>query len=609
METRYREFVIDASRANEEERTVEASLSSEEPVPTWRGMEVLSHDAAAVDMVRAKQGLPLLESHDARGQIGIIEGVHIQNKKLRGTLRFGTTARAQELWGDVKSGIRRAMSIGFRELAPARVIGERDGEPVVLIDRWQPVEASLVSVALDHTVGIGRGRQFQTLSRGTVMDEGQDTTGARERVLIQGDAVKERERTMNILAIGERFGLQTEARAAIESGTSVANFNRAVLEKIDNTGRSPSAQQPLPPSHDTRVESVRHSGQLRGFKTREDAYAAGQFILGAIYKNQPALRWCQGNRQHFGGMDVRAASEGVNTTGGATVPEILSDSIVMNIEEHGAFRPNARVLPMTSDTLKVPVRAGGLQAVFISENEEAAEQDVTWTNVALSVKKVMCLSRLSSEVMEDAVIDLAQHVSLEIGLAFALIEDRCGFVGDGTSTYGGMRGVAWKIEQDSSLAGYVLAATNNDQFSEITGADLAKLMGTLPAYAVPGAKFYCSQQGFSGVFERLVSASGGNTLETLAMPARRQFLGYPIVVSQVLPTTTGDLSNKVMLLFGDLTRAAIFGDRRQIRIIVSEHRYLELDQIGVVGTQRFDINVHDVGTDAVAGPVVALVGN
>lgn len=41
---------------------------------------------------------------------------------------------------------------------------------------------------------------------------------------------------------------------------------------------------------------------------------------------------------------------------------------------------------------------------------------------------------------------------------------------------------------------------------------------------------------------------------------------------------------------------------------LDESRYLEIDQVGILGTQRFDIVIHDAGTDTTAGPIVGLVG-
>jgi hypothetical protein len=60
-----------------------------------------------------------------------------------------------------------------------------------------------------------------------------------------------------------------------------------------------------------------------------------------------------------------------------------------------------------------------------------------------------------------------------------------------------------------------------------------------------------------------------------------------------------------MFFFGDLPKAAMMGERRGVTIKRSDHRYFENDQIGLLGTERFDINVHDFGDNTNAGPLVA----
>ncbi len=226
----------------------------------------------------------------------------------------------------------------------------------------------------------------------------------------------------------------------------------------------------------------------------------------------------------------------------------------------------------------------------------------------LVAKKLAVLSRFSSELADDAIINLADDLANEIAYAFAVKEDDCGFNGDGTSTYGGIQGVVNKLT-DEALQGSFTAASNNDTFAEITAADIAGWMGRLPKYAKRNAKFYVSETGFEVMFSRLMVAGGGNTVDTLTGQVRRMFLGYPVVTSQTMTTSTGDLSETVMALFGDLALAAALGNRREIRLMVSEHRYLEFDQLAIRGTERFDINVHDIGNATTAGPIVSLIGD
>jgi HK97 family phage major capsid protein len=64
-----------------------------------------------------------------------------------------------------------------------------------------------------------------------------------------------------------------------------------------------------------------------------------------------------------------------------------------------------------------------------------------------------------------------------------------------------------------------------------------------------------------------------------------------------------------MIAFGDLSLAATMGERRGVTVKTTQDRYLEFDQIGIRGTERFDINVHDLGNSNIAGPIVGLIGN
>ncbi len=71
----------------------------------------------------------------------------------------------------------------------------------------------------------------------------------------------------------------------------------------------------------------------------------------------------------------------------------------------------------------------------------------------------------------------------------------------------------------------------------------------------------------------------------------------------------GTINNEPFFLFGDMRRAAVFGDRRQLTLAISEHANFATDELTFRATERVDINVHDVGDASVAGPIVGLIGN
>jgi HK97 family phage major capsid protein len=109
--------------------------------------------------------------------------------------------------------------------------------------------------------------------------------------------------------------------------------------------------------------------------------------------------------------------------------------------------------------------------------------------------------------------------------------------------------------------------------------------------------------------QRLATAAGGNRIAEIENGAlEKSFLGYPVVIAQVLPKASA--TNQVACLFGNLRLAASLGDRRITTIQMSEHALnaFEQDEVAIRGTERFDIVVHDVGDNAGnTGPIVGLI--
>ena len=351
-------------------------------------------------------------------------------------------------------------------------------------------------------------------------------------------------------------------------------------------------------------------GTLKNFRDREiegrtvkavdQAYTAGMWFKATLMDNAEAKEWCRSR-----GVPInKAQGEGVDSAGGFLVPEELMANIIVLRETFGVFRQECQVVPMGSDTLNWPRRTGGLTAFFTGENQAATESTAAWDNINLTAKKAAVLTRMSTEIEQDAVVAIADWLVGEMAYAFASKEDDCGFNGDGTSTYGGMRGTT-VIAVDSSHT-YGKFQSSSATLSSLTLKDLTSTMGLLPQYAIGGAKWYMSQQMFYTVVANLLAAAGGNRLDILSQGIEKRLLGFPVAIAQKLPIVAPGSGN-VQLHFGDLTRAAMMGERRGVTIKRSDHRYFENDQIGLLGTERFDVNVHDMGSNTAAGPLVSMV--
>lgn len=349
---------------------------------------------------------------------------------------------------------------------------------------------------------------------------------------------------------------------------------------------------------------------IKGERAEERAFRAGNFLLATMFGNTKAQSWCQEN----GLLVQRALSEGVNAAGGYLVPEEMQNEIIILRNSYGLARRDLKVVPMGRDTISTPKLVSGLTMYFTGEGVAATQSQPVWTNVRLTAKKASVLSLYSSELDEDAVSNIGDILTSEIAYAYAAGEDGCLFSGDGTSTYGGMTGLRTIFNAGvGSLAGAVDAASGHDTMAEIDATDLASVQGKLPQYVYErgNPKWYCSQTMWGNVFERLIGASGGVTKDQASGRTVREYNGYPVEITPAMlapaaPTT--DASDVAMILFGDLNMSASMGDRRGMTISRStEYKFAE-DQIAIKGTERFDINCHNLGDSTNAGSIVALMG-
>lgn len=389
----------------------------------------------------------------------------------------------------------------------------------------------------------------------------------------------------------QQAALATEIKAIRETTTTTIRVS---------TDESNAALKP-----EKFAPQVVHYGQLSSFKgenAREDAYRSGVYIAALCLGNGKAQRIC-GDM----GIDIRAAmTEGSNIAGGYLVLPEFEQAIIDLRIEYGVFGRFAKRRPMGSDVMSFPRRNSGLTAYAVGENIEITESQKVWSQVEVTAKKWGVLSLYSSELDEDAFISMADDLAGEMASALVEKEDRAGFNGDGTSTFHGITGVTVRIDDGTHTASVQDAAASNDSFETLDYKDFADTVASLPAF--PGLKpvWHISRAGFYASMDRLAEAAGGNTRSALEDGPRLQFLGFPVIINEVTNSTLGTDASAIKCLFGDLGAAATFGMRRGLRVDVTKDRYFELDQIGIKGTTRWGISVHDLGDNTDAGPIVAL---
>ena len=431
------------------------------------------------------------------------------------------------------------------------------------------------------------------------------------------DVANEEKRELSAEEIQRIDEIQGSAEGGGELGDLAENLKRlkkiedrkaaalAAMEKPSQSGSLPAVA--ASPAGSVNMQAVRvpqasrrHAGTLKAFSgpdALQEAHLAGLFYLAAFRGNVAA-------REELQGYGVQMAQQvGNDTLGGYAVPEILETNIIRLVESFGVFRQNARVVPMGPGSLLLPRRASGYTAYFTAELATPTTSDWTLDQIHLVAQKLMVLSEMSSELPEDATAAIGNLITQEIATAFAFREDQVGFLGDGTATDGNITGVVGSL----GAAGVVTAGGTTP--SAITGADLNALVGLLPMFAGIAPKWYCHSSIWANVMQSIALAGGGNATTNWEDGASPSFLGYPVVMTQVLPAGTAatNLTGETPILFGDLSLSSTMGDKAGLTMSTStEGKYFDSDSIGIKARERFDIKNHDCGDGSNAGAIVGL---
>lgn len=333
------------------------------------------------------------------------------------------------------------------------------------------------------------------------------------------------------------------------------------------------------------------------------AYTAGQWISANILGHADSKRWVKDN------MGERAMTEGVGTAGGFVVPDELESGIINLRDEYGVVRSLATVYPMGGAELTIPKRTSGNTAYFPGEKTAPTKSDVGLGQIQLIAKKCSVETQISDELNEDAIISIAALVADEQAYALAAKEDACFVLGDGTSSYGGMVGLK-ALSEATAYAGRITSTSGDDTFQEILDGDLARMMAAIRSYAKKGSMWLASPTGDELVFGRLLRASGGNTGAMVAGSFAPSYAGYGRALAEDCPSgASTDYTGLTMLYFGNFKKGVAFGDRRGMTMKVLNELYASEGMIGIKTDERFDINIHDMGTTAVTGSISYLYGN
>jgi HK97 family phage major capsid protein/HK97 family phage prohead protease len=513
-EKQTREAFFRVDTTNDEDRTIELSFSSSEPYERYWGVEILSHEKGAADFTRLNGGANLLVNHDWNDYAGVIESARIDDdEKGRAYVRFGKGQRASEIYQDVKDGILKSVSVGYR-IDKMSLVKEEEGKASYLVEKWTPYEISLVTVPADATVGVGRSDESTANpakpTEKTMAENNEPAGGAAENVKVEGgidQGAAEKARAEAIRHICKQADIDEGTAASwILEGVTVQQAQQRGMDTLaerhkdfkraaSNVGMSKKEIQQY--SVFRMIEAVANKNPQKAGLEHEVHQELQRKMNRVPNENSfflPSSKDCvlrpvESNARSAantfmvpGEVLSRDMTAGSSTGGGYLVSTTNVSWIELLRNRSVALRMGATRLTGLQGNVTIPKQSGAGTAYWLGESGTITESNQTLAQLSLSPKNVGAYTEVSrqltmqSDPSAEAMImnDLARIVGLAVDAAIL----------EGTGGSGQPMGIA-NTTGVGSVTGTSLAAAGVIEF--MTDVASANVEPMNPGYATTAA--------------------------------------------------------------------------------------------------------------------------
>jgi HK97 family phage major capsid protein/HK97 family phage prohead protease len=439
-----RALQVERAAINEEARTATLAFASETPYERFWGVEILDINPTAMRQGRLRSGANLLVDHDTRDVVGVIESVEVgADRVARATVRFGKSARAEEVWSDVRDGIRRNVSVGYM-IHKAQLVETKEGVETYRVTDWEPFEVSLVSVPADPTVGIGR-----SLDAGTDAQDLPAAAGPAARAAatepepqpskdhIMSDVttpVAERNHAAEISKIAKGLpGGADMALDAIQRGLTTEQFQAEAIAKLSSKPM-PTADIGLDKRETKRYSMLR---AMNALANPNDAAAQRAAAFERECSDAASAKMGKQARGFMVPTEVQRRDLNVTTAtagGNLVATELLGGSFIDALRNAMVIdRMGTRMLTGLVGNIAIPRLSGTGTAYWVAENTAPTESDQTIAQVTMSPKTVGAFTDISRRLLLQSSIDVEAMVQNDLATILGLAIQQAAINGSGAS--------------------------------------------------------------------------------------------------------------------------------------------------------------------------------
>ena len=441
-----RALLVERAAIDEEARTVQLAFASETPYERWWGVEILDVTATSMRQGRLRSGANLLMDHDSRDVVGVVESVEIgADRVARAVVRFGRSARAEEVWQDVRDGIRRNVSFGYMVHKAVLVETGSDGPDTYRVTDYEPFEISLVSVPADASVGVGRsldGAVSADPAAGTTPTDAaaapteptQTETQFQGQTMPEIDVPEQRNHAVEITKIAATMRGGSElAMSAIQRGLTVEQFQAEAIRHL--------ATQPVPDASIgmTRDEAKRFSfvRALNALANPTNRRAQEEAAFEREASDAFGAQLGRSAQGFFVPVEVQTRDlvAGTPTAGGNTVAtNLLAGNFIELLRNKLALTGmGAQFLSGLVGQIAIPRQTSGATSYWVAESGAPTESQQAFDQVTMSPKTVGAFTDISRKLLLQSSIDVESFVRNDLATVLALAIDLAAINGSGAS--------------------------------------------------------------------------------------------------------------------------------------------------------------------------------
>ena len=538
----------------DDDNMIRFSFSSEMPVDRAMGDEVLDHGDGSVRLDRLNNGAPLLFNHDSNQLVGVVERAYVKDRRGYAEARYSSSAFAQQIKDDVRNGVIRNVSVGYRILRVDNHDKRQTDE--YRVTEWEPLELSLVTIPADPTVGVGRSLVDK---EPLIVKQSRDKMEQQQSLELHQSAIaNERNRVRTITALGTKFARHELADQLVESGKTVEEARAAFLDVLQTAGQIERPVQSDSSAIDLNKREQRDYSVVRAIRAcvNNTWNEAG---LEREVSDTLAKQIGRETQGFFIPHNIPISTRNTQSvtsysTGGALVAENLLAASFIDLLRNTAIitQLGPTVLTGLTGNVSIPRQRSASTMYWVAEDAAVTQSGSTYDTMTLMPKQAGVLSRITRLAMQQTSPDIEQLVRNDIAQQLALGIDLAIINGSGSN--GQPLGLLQVPLANASQTVSATSITNLDPLITLeTEVDVLN--------ALNGSLYYLTNSAVIGHLKKLKASSTGAAdrlplwTNNLLDPAGRGILpainGYPIVRSNQVPTNFGGTANRHCIIFGN----------------------------------------------------------